>query len=213
MTNPTLYSCIYCKVELPTANKTQHDHYVHQYLYPKKPRSYGSCKHCSNKIRSYEKKIFCNLSCAASYNNTIKPKRKSTKVMKPCLYCNNPTNGKYCSTKCSGESRRLFTDSTKALQYKRSRVRETSAHYRAKLKKQTPVDADRNAIKEFYTNCPIGYEVDHIIPISKGGKHSLENLQYLTISENRKKSNKMVDPQRVELCPTGYEPVAITTLA
>jgi 5-methylcytosine-specific restriction endonuclease McrA len=54
------------------------------------------------------------------------------------------------------------------------------------------VDADRKAIKEFYDNCPLGYEIDHIIPISKGGQHTLENLQYLTIQENRQKSNKLL---------------------
>ena len=62
----------------------------------------------------------------------------------------------------------------------------------AKKKNQTPADADIKAIKEFYLNCPEGYEVDHIIPISKGGLHTLENLQYLTILENRKKSNKII---------------------
>ena len=34
-------------------------------------------------------------------------------------------------------------------------------------------------------------EVDHIIPISKNGMHTLSNLQYLTIRENRQKSNKL----------------------
>ena len=51
--------------------------------------------------------------------------------------------------------------------------------------------AINNALQEFYANCPKGYEVDHLIPISKGGLHSLSNLQYLTKSENRRKSNKM----------------------
>ncbi len=51
---------------------------------------------------------------------------------------------------------------------------------------------ERRLIGEFYINCPPGYEVDHIIPISKGGIHTLENLQYLTISENRRKSNKIL---------------------
>lgn len=60
-----------------------------------------------------------------------------------------------------------------------------------KKKNQTPVDADIPAMQLFYINCPVGHEVDHIVPISKGGLHSLENLQYLTISENRKKSNKV----------------------
>ena len=68
---------------------------------------------------------------------------------------------------------------------------EANARYRAKLKEQTPADADIKGMQQFYMNCPEGYEVDHIIPISKGGLHTLSNLQYLTISENRKKSNKI----------------------
>ena len=63
-----------------------------------------------------------------------------------------------------------------------------------KRKYQTPVNEDIKALQDFYTRCPDGYEVDHIIPISKGGLHSLTNLQYLTKSENRRKSNKIVAP-------------------
>jgi len=62
----------------------------------------------------------------------------------------------------------------------------------AKKKAQTPLDADIPAMQQFYLHCPVGFEVDHIIPISKGGQHTLSNLQYLTISENRKKSNKLL---------------------
>ena len=64
--------------------------------------------------------------------------------------------------------------------------------YMAKKKNQTPDDVDIKELQIFYLNCPIGYEVDHIIPVSKGGLHCIENLQYLTISENRKKSNKIL---------------------
>lgn len=77
------------------------------------------------------------------------------------------------------------------------RGREATARYAAKKRNQTPPWADLAAIKLFYMNCPLGYEVDHIMPISKGGLHSLENLQYLTISENRKKWCKIMVP------PTG----------
>ncbi len=62
----------------------------------------------------------------------------------------------------------------------------------AKRKNQTPNDVNIKSLQQFYMNCPAGYEVDHIIPVSKGGLHTLENLQYLTISENRKKSNKLI---------------------
>lgn len=54
-------------------------------------------------------------------------------------------------------------------------------------------DYDKHLIRRFYVNCPKGYVVDHIIPIAKGGKHELCNLQYLTPLENFKKGNKTMD--------------------
>jgi len=59
--------------------------------------------------------------------------------------------------------------------------------------------ADQQKINKIYckakrlseeTNVP--YEVDHIIPISKGGKHHENNLQILAAIENRKKHNKIL---------------------
>ena len=50
---------------------------------------------------------------------------------------------------------------------------------------------EKRLINRFYRNCPQGYEVDHIIPISKGGMHRLSNLQYLTRAENQAKFNKI----------------------
>lgn len=50
---------------------------------------------------------------------------------------------------------------------------------------------EKRLIGEFYKNCPDGYEVDHIIPVSKGGLHNMSNLQYLTCQENRQKSAKL----------------------
>lgn len=46
-------------------------------------------------------------------------------------------------------------------------------------------------IRDFYYSCPEGYQVDHIVPIAKGGKHCLSNLQYLTKEENRKKASRL----------------------
>jgi len=72
----------------------------------------------------------------------------------------------------------------------RELVRSYTAKYKAAQLKATPSWADVEAIKEFYRNCPPGYEVDHIHPLQGKticGLHVLENLQYLTVSENRKK--------------------------
>ena len=151
------------------------------------------CKQCNTILpQSKKNNTFCSKSCSATFNNTIKPKRKSTKVEKNCLQCGNPTFRIYCSKHCGYQAQRRFDDPQEALRYKRSKVKEISANYRAKVRNQTPIDADRQAIQTFYEQCPKGYEVDHIIPISKGGLHTLDNLQYLTITENRKKSNKIL---------------------
>ena len=57
----------------------------------------------------------------------------------------------------------------------------------------TPKWANLSEINNFYIDRPEGYEVDHIIPL-KGelvcGLHVTTNLQYLTIKDNRSKSNK-----------------------
>jgi 5-methylcytosine-specific restriction endonuclease McrA len=67
-----------------------------------------------------------------------------------------------------------------------------NAKRRATKINQTPPDADMEKIKEIYKNCPKGYEVDHIHPLSKGGLHHQDNLQYLTMSENRSKGAKIL---------------------
>jgi hypothetical protein len=146
------------------------------------------CTQCSVKLLQDKKNNkFCSSSCAATFNNTGRIKVPRT----PCEFCGKPTLNKYCSKRCSWDSNRVYLDPTDAKQYKRLKKREVSYRYYQRIKDQTPPDADIPAIRKFYENCPDGYEVDHIIPISKGGLHTLENLQYLTIIENRRKSNKL----------------------
>lgn len=52
---------------------------------------------------------------------------------------------------------------------------------------------EKEAIRQFYSDCPDGYEIDHIIPFCKGGLHKLENLQYLTKKENQVKFTRNMD--------------------
>lgn len=59
--------------------------------------------------------------------------------------------------------------------------------------KRTPKWADLDKIKFWYECCPAGCEVDHIIPLygkNISGLHVETNLQWLTQSQNRSKSNK-----------------------
>lgn len=52
---------------------------------------------------------------------------------------------------------------------------------------------EKQAIKQFYLNCPDGFHVDHIIPLRGeeiSGLHVLTNLQYMDGTENRIKGNR-----------------------
>lgn len=73
------------------------------------------------------------------------------------------------------------------------KVNAKGAKYRADRLQRTPSWADVDAIKLFYENCPSGHEVDHIIPLkgkNVSGLHVAENLQWLPMSENRRKGNR-----------------------
>lgn len=89
------------------------------------------------------------------------------------------------------------------LKEQRQRVKTKQNGYqqkrRALLKNQLPDNADLNLIQEFYIvaelktkETGIPHEVDHIIPISKGGLHHQNNLQVITRTENRSKGNKII---------------------
>ena len=50
---------------------------------------------------------------------------------------------------------------------------------------------EQDAVIEFYANCPPGHHVDHVYPISKGGKHCISNLQYLPAHDNCVKQDEV----------------------
>jgi 5-methylcytosine-specific restriction endonuclease McrA len=59
-----------------------------------------------------------------------------------------------------------------------------------RVQQATPPWVDLKEIAQFYLNCPLGCEVDHIWPLKgkrSSGLHVLWNLQYLPKDENRRK--------------------------
>ena len=149
------------------------------------------CVQCNTELTGKYQLKFCSKSCSATHSNSQKPRRKKTSNRwHDCPQCGKLTsNPKFCSRICQ----KAHTTSPERKRQVQDRRNEANAKYRATKYAQTPPDVDRKAIQEFYANCPKGYEVDHIIPISKGGLHHIDNLQYLTVTENRRKNNKILE--------------------
>lgn len=133
---------------------------------------------------------FCSQSCSAKYNN--KGVRRHGKPAGECVYCGATkasAGRKYCSQQCSANARKKDPKLVSASNAARQ------AKYRAKhgYNRAYASNADKALIKEIYANCPPGHEVDHIIPLAKGGLHHQDNLQYLTVRENRSKGAKILN--------------------
>jgi hypothetical protein len=76
----------------------------------------------------------------------------------------------------------------------KKKCRITSSVYRAKKLQAMPKWVNIIELYSIYNNCPKGYHVDHIIPLSGKnicGLHVPWNLQYLPAVDNLKKSNKV----------------------
>lgn len=96
----------------------------------------------------------------------------------------------HCSVECA--------EIKKTKEHKNLVKRNINARRRALKNKAETDTANKKLIKLIYKHVPKGYEVDHIIPISKGGLHHQDNLQYLPKSENCRKGNKLdYTPQNV----------------
>jgi 5-methylcytosine-specific restriction endonuclease McrA len=72
----------------------------------------------------------------------------------------------------------------------KARILADNAMRRTKISgKLTPEIKQIYALRDFYSAMSLGesFHVDHIIPISKGGKHIASNLQVLTAIDNLRK--------------------------
>lgn len=106
------------------------------------------------------------------------------------------TSCKNCRVISNAEAYKL--DSTKeshtrSYDKNQGKIRNRQSQYKNERSLRTPKWTETEEINDFYHRCPIGYQVDHVVPL-KGklvsGLHVLGNLQYLLIKDNLSKNNK-----------------------
>ena len=71
------------------------------------------------------------------------------------------------------------------------RALENGFYNQLSKKEKLEIKKVYNLRNEMNKGNKLKYEVDHIIPLSKGGKHHASNLEVITMKENRKKYNKI----------------------
>jgi len=74
------------------------------------------------------------------------------------------------------------------------RIKAEAKTYRGLRALRVPAWSETERIAEFYEACPVGYEVDPILPLQGefvSGLHVFSNPQYLPRSVNRSKRNKV----------------------
>jgi len=120
-----------------------------------------------------------------------------------CLACFRVDNRAYYHANPDKEKQRRIVKYAKSTDTRQewrkknvSRLRALGALRKRRVRHATPPWANIPAIYAFMRACPVGYHIDHIIPIkgqNVSGLHVLENLQYLPASANISKKNKVID--------------------
>ena len=114
-----------------------------------------------------------------------------------CRTCTNKTQRKYNNVKGHKVMKKWQRENREHLrayqrEYYKDKYKERNGVNAKRLRERT-VCNDKKEIAEFYRNCPTGFHVDHIVPLNGknvSGLHTVSNLQYLSATENLRKSNK-----------------------
>ena len=152
---------------------------------------YGSgkycCRGCANtRIRTDETRQKISASVKEGIRNGTIP----TGCAKGAKH-KTPRTKEHAEKISKGIAARWDEKGRKTLEQKKAGVKAAVYAYRARKKNAIPDDADLILIKKIYECAPVGYQIDHKVPLSRGGLHHQDNLQYLPSKENQSKNNKL----------------------
>lgn len=148
----------------------------------------GTCSICKKLFTSRRKRARCSKECELEYAKIYTYQRNKEKAEKDVLKCREcgreflPEYGdkkrKYCSEACLRRSMRRERKQRERARMRNARVETVNAvevfsrdKWRCQLCKKKLKRSDRGTIKD---GAP---ELDHIVPLSKGGEHSYRNTQ------------------------------------
>ena len=148
------------------------------------------CKQCYNKKQKEKNNppnedatikrtcIGCGKEKPATLDYFYKDKRGKYGVYAFCKVCSNKNNSEWYKTPRG-----------------KAACNNKNAIRRSQKRTQTQFfwTANENLIDQIYSNCPKGYQVDHMFPLSKGGDHHESNLCYLPKKVNISKRDKSIE--------------------
>jgi 5-methylcytosine-specific restriction endonuclease McrA len=155
-----------------------------------------TCVACSTPFATTHKRKYCSEQCQDKYRNRLRYIGPHTKQ---CQVCNKPflakgKDKKNCSIECWKEAEkarhirvRYHIKRTQIEKVDRNRVFEAYNWHCAMCHTPTPTELKGS----FLPNEPT---LDHIIPLSKGGSHTYNNLQLLCRRCNCAVKNDKTDP-------------------
>ena len=135
----------------------------------------------------------------------IKEGRKTYQGSTACKYCGSYEKyvSNWACAPCAIKRGLEKLNNEELMKPYRTKEKQNNKIYRYRSKKfgEVPIltEEETQRILEIYKECAriteetgILHHVDHIHPISKGGKHHPDNLQILTAIENIRKGNKLL---------------------
>jgi hypothetical protein len=148
------------------------------------------------------------------YSGFIKAKKCPNGIARMCKICSNKKKVDYYNrtTKITKDfswkkNPELHAEYCKKWRDLNKDVLRFHSSYRRKgIKQALPCWENLDELKLFYKNCPIGYHVDHIIPLNNPnvcGLHTIPNLQYLLAIDNLRKGNSYYAESRNDGAASG----------